>query len=250
MRPLRTTAPYLLERLAGGVLRTAHRGAPRLAPDNTLEAVRAATAFPVDFVEVDVHLTADGHLLLWHDDALITPGGLFPIREHSLAELRALGLPDGTLATLPEAVETVRGHCGLMIDLKAPDLHSAVERDVRAAGFDDVLVCGGFADSLAYLEAALPNVAVSLTPDGAEYRDLAGVLTRQPHLDALTVYWRVVGPRLMNAAREVGALVLAWTVDHPHIADHVLAQGVHGLTSNNHELLTSLRAERAGSGVG
>ena len=237
------TSPYLLERLAGGPLRTAHRGAPRLAPDNTLESIVAAARFDLDFIEIDVHRTRDGHLLLWHDGQFITPDGVYKIAEHTLAELRALKVPDGTLATLPEAVEVVQGHTGLMIDLKAPDLHAEIEQVLRAAAFREALVCGGYDDTLARLKTALPHLAVSRTPDAAYHRELPRRLAAEPYLDAVTVYWRTVGPELVAAAQAAGVRVLAWTVDYPHIARRVLDAGADGITSNDVELLAALRTE-------
>lgn len=238
------TSPYLLERRAAGPLRTAHRGAPRLAPDNTLESILAAAEYPIDFVELDVHLTRDGQLLLWHDEQFITPEGMYPIARHSLTELRALEMPDGTLATLPEAIEAVQGRTGLMIDLKAPELHREIEAALRSAAFTDALVCGGYDETLRRLKAALPDIAVSRTPDAAYHQELPQRLAAESYLDAITVYWRTVGPELMAAARQAGVLVLAWTVDYPHIARLVLEAGADGITSNDAEMLGSLvRAE-------
>ncbi len=239
----RTVAPYLLDRHRAGVLRTAHGGASRLAPDNTLEAIVAALDTPLDFVEVDVHLTRDGELLLWHDPQLVTQDGLFEIARHSLAELRGLELIDGTLSTLPQAIEAVRGRCGLMIDLKAPDLEGPIMEALRRAAFEDAVICGGFTRTLAALKLGLPEMGVSLTPELEFYRDPAAGLSVLPFLDAVTVYWRGIGPELMRAARDAGVLVLAWTVDHPHVAAHLLAQGVHGVTSNNLDLLAGLARE-------
>ncbi|GMA14214.1 glycerophosphodiester phosphodiesterase (plasmid) [Deinococcus metallilatus] len=238
--PYRTDAPYLRERLQQRVLRTAHRGAPRRAPDNTLESLSAAAAPAVDFVEVDVHLTRDGHLLLWHDEHFITPDGAYPIARHDLRDLRALGIPDGTIMTLPEAIEVARPHTGLMIDLKAPDLHDAIAHALSEADLRNVLVCGGYLDTLTRLKAALPHVATSLTPGAAFYARPEEELERLPDIDALTVYWRTVGPRLVRAARAHGVALLAWTVDHEHIARHLIHTGVDGITSNDLDLLERL----------
>lgn len=236
----RTASPYLRERLGRGVLRTAHRGAPRLAPDNTLESLRAAALAEVDFVETDVHLTRDAQLLLWHDEHLITPDGVFPIAQLDLCELRSLGIPDGTLATLPEAIEVVRGRTGLMIDLKAPHLEDPVSHVLAAANFQDALVCGGYLGSLGRIKASAPQIAVSLTPDAAFYAHVRRDLARLPFLDALTVYWRTVGPRLADAAHEGGLALLAWTVDYPQLARQVVSAGADGVTSNDLDLLTRL----------
>ena len=242
---LRASSPFLLERLAGGPLRTAHGGAAREAPDNTLESVAAAARRDLDFVEVDVHLTKDDQLLLWHDARFVTPDGAFEIARHTVAELRALKVPDGTLATLPQALELLRGKCGAMLDLKAPGLEGPIEAVLRAQNFFDVLACGGYRDTLRTLKGSLLQIAVTLTPDAQEYRALGQVLQGAPFLDGLTVYWRTVGPAMARLAQDTGALLLAWTVDHPQLAGHVLAAGAHGVTSNNMALLEGLRRRGA-----
>ena len=68
-----------------------HRGANRLAPENTLAAFRKALEFGVDGFENDVHMTADGRLVVCHDDTVDrTSDGSGLICEKTLAELRAL----------------------------------------------------------------------------------------------------------------------------------------------------------------
>ncbi|GGR10757.1 glycerophosphodiester phosphodiesterase [Deinococcus ruber] len=237
----RTQAPFLRERHLQGVLRTAHGGASRAAPDNTLEAIAATLHTALDLVEVDVHLTRDGELLLWHDAQMVTPDGVFEIAGHSLAQLRGLNLIDGTLTTLPEVIDLLRGYSGLMIDLKAPALEDPIARVLRASRFTDVVVCGDYLNTLERLKTELPQIGVSYTPGLPFYLQPAAHLPTLPFLDAVTVYWRAVGPALMRATGEQGVLVLAWTVDHPHIAAHLLAQGVHGLTSNNMAVLEDTR---------
>lgn len=237
----RTHNTYLLERRGRGVLRTAHAGDSRAAGPNTLEAIRAALAIKPDYIELDVHLTRDGELLLWHDEHIITPEGAFAIREHPLSTLKRLPTPDGTVITLPRAIEELRGHCGAMIDLKAPHLEDALLEMLERLNFDEAIVCGGYLDTLLTMKRARPTLAVSLTPDEVTYLNFRATLERLPELDAMTVYWRTVDHRMLDAAHEIGVLLLAWTVDHLLVAEHLLKLGVDGLTSNNMNLLNASR---------
>jgi glycerophosphoryl diester phosphodiesterase len=77
-----------------------HRGARGLAPENTLAGIRAAAAAGVTAIEIDVRLTADGHLVLWHDSVL-APGTCRPtgadltgarVDELTLAQLRTVDI--------------------------------------------------------------------------------------------------------------------------------------------------------------
>ncbi len=68
-----------------------HRGAAALAPENTLAAMRLAFDQGVDFVEADLHLTADGVPVLMHDPTLDrTTTGRGTVASHSLDQIRAL----------------------------------------------------------------------------------------------------------------------------------------------------------------
>lgn|GEM_PF-2273481 len=165
--------------------------------------------------------------------------------------MRALKVPDGTLATLEDALETVRGKCGVMIDLKAEKLEQPILERLKKHHFSDVMVCGGYGDTLQNIKLERPDLAVSLTPSPEFYRSMYQDLAGMPHLDALTVYWRTVGPRMVELTRASGVLLLAWTVDHPHLAQNLLELGVNGITSNSLEVLKGIaRAARGQNGLG
>ncbi len=69
----------------------AHRGSSGSAPENTLAAFRLAVKAGVDMIELDVRLTADRHLVVFHDRRLgRTTEGSGPVWTKTLAELRAL----------------------------------------------------------------------------------------------------------------------------------------------------------------
>src|SRR5438270_3675446 len=87
-------------------LRIAHRGTPGRAPENSLRGFALAMTLGADMVETDVRATADGALVLAHDDVLRIRGRLsVQIARTTLATLRRL-IPDGEpLANLGEALD-------------------------------------------------------------------------------------------------------------------------------------------------
>jgi glycerophosphoryl diester phosphodiesterase len=73
-----------------------HRGAAGLKPENTLAGFRQAVALGADFVECDVHLTKDNHVVVIHDDTLDrTTTGTGAIRALTLEEVRAVDAGGG-----------------------------------------------------------------------------------------------------------------------------------------------------------
>ncbi len=108
----------------------AHRGLSGLYPENTLLAFEKALELPVDAIEFDLHPTADGEVVITHDDTLERcSDGAGPVRERTLAELKALdfgswkgsefaGVRLPTFVELLDLVEARRPDIFLCVELK------------------------------------------------------------------------------------------------------------------------------------
>jgi glycerophosphoryl diester phosphodiesterase len=104
----------------------AHRGANRLAPENSLAAFAIAQSQEADVLETDLHVTRDGEIVLFHDHTLERMSdGHGPLFAQSLAELKQWRLrgPDGQLTneripTLIELLTATQGEMPLLLELK------------------------------------------------------------------------------------------------------------------------------------
>src|SRR5256885_3658819 len=75
----------------GRTLLGGHRGNPDEYPENTLASFRSAIELGVDIIECDVHMSADGQLVVIHDHTLDrTTNGTGMVRDHTYAQLREL----------------------------------------------------------------------------------------------------------------------------------------------------------------
>ena len=93
-----------------------HRGAKGLAPENTLPSFAKALECGVDAVELDVHQTSDGALVLMHDPVLATQDGKeFSVARHTYAQLLKLK-PD--LTTLDAVISTINRQMPIVIEVK------------------------------------------------------------------------------------------------------------------------------------
>jgi glycerophosphoryl diester phosphodiesterase len=93
---------------APATLLAAHRGGSLLWPENSLLAFRNALALGADFIEFDVHLSRDGEVMVIHDATLYrTTTGAGPVRDHSVAELKAFRLKDRSGTVTAETVPTL-----------------------------------------------------------------------------------------------------------------------------------------------
>ncbi|KAF2419080.1 glycerophosphodiester phosphodiesterase family protein [Microbacterium sp. B35-30] len=233
----------------------AHRGlvTPEAAHsgvvENSFAAVAAAHSAGALYVESDCHLTADGTVVLFHDDDLSrVTGDPRKVADVSARELEQLMTGRGGLITLAQALEafpTLRFN----LDVKATDAASAVGTTV--APFADRVLVTSFSDErrrAALLAAAATNSTVRPATSGgrgAIARVLAAVAARSDRLvahalagiDALQVperqgRLRIVTPRLIAAAHRHGVEVHVWTVNEPDDMRRLVAMGVDGIVTD------------------
>lgn len=127
----------------------AHRGANKVAPQNTLPAFKKAVEFNADGIETDVHLCKDGEIVICHNYTVdATSNGTGSIDEMTFAELRSLDFgsyfsedfKDVTLPTLPELLEVTKNMNLINIEIKAPkkdnDLVKRVIEEVYKFGIE------------------------------------------------------------------------------------------------------------------
>ena len=206
------------------MLRIAHRGDWRLAPENSLEAlVLAAGIDGIDGVEFDVRLSRDGVPVLLHDETLERVQGRDDaVTDLTAAELRGAGIPSlvEVLAALPK--ETF-----LDVELKGAG-HGAATADAMRAGRGKApkrAVVSSFDEaSLTAMKRLLPG-----WPRWLNAFDLAAeTLATATGLGcrAVAVQWKAVTPATMRAAQAHGLPVAAWTVTRPGTLARLGRQGV------------------------
>jgi hypothetical protein len=138
----------IAERRSGPIV-IIHRGAWAFAPENTLEAYAAAMDYGADGCEIDIRRTADGVLVMLHDDGLDRmTDALGPVNQYTYAELLALdfrplyGARPGThIPTLAAVLELARQRAMLLhLDVKEPGLEQDIAKLLDAADMWDHVV--------------------------------------------------------------------------------------------------------------
>ena len=109
------------------VLRIGHRGAAGHAPENTLASIEQAVALGCALTEVDIRRTADGYLVLLHDERVDrTTNGSGLVAEMDLEDLQKLDASEGQkIPTLEEALQAANGRVGLILEVKAEEIGRA-----------------------------------------------------------------------------------------------------------------------------
>lgn len=137
----------------------AHRGCWREAPENSLAAIEVCARLGVDMVEIDIRETADGVLVLMHDDTLdrttILSG---PVSDYTYSELSGARLREG--AGGPEAQLTAEAIPTLQEALLAADGEMLINLDIKETLYDEalrIIASAGAEDRVLFKMRAAPD---------------------------------------------------------------------------------------------
>jgi glycerophosphoryl diester phosphodiesterase len=227
----------------GKVVLVAHRGAPGVAPENTLAGIEAALAYDVDVVEVDVS-ERGGDLVLAHSDEVAAADS--PTLDEAVAFFAARARPEVAI----QLDLKPRGAEGKVVqELREHDL---LERALVSSTFPDVLRAvralePGLPTGLGYPydrarvteRGLLPEAVVrgALTTLRAALPPRVVRMARSAEADVLTLHHLVVSAASMRRCRAHGIGVFAWTVNDPETLGRVLALGVDGVVTDDPALV-------------
>jgi len=246
----------------------AHRGFDLTGLENSMKAFEAAVALGAEFLETDVHATADGVLLAFHDERLdrvtdaagvVTELRWEVVRHARIGGREPIPLLADVLGTWP--------HVAVNVDLKSAGAVAPFVEVVRRAGARERVVVASFsdrrrADAVAALEMDGP---VAWSPGSGGVARLVGAVrtpgrraraerVRRALRGAACVQVperygmvRIVTPALVDAVHAAGAQVHVWTVDDPADMRRLLDLGVDALVTNRADL--ALDVLRGGGGA-
>lgn len=222
-----------------------HRGASALAPENTLRAIELAILSGLDMVEVDVHLSRDGAVVVIHDDDLLRLAG----RREAVASLTAdelarIDVGEGQgVPRLTEVFALARGRLGIYVELKGSRTGAALGELVRAGAAAGVeLVSGSFDTPLVVeLRATAPEVERSVL-----FRQTSAAAMIETCREVGAVYahpcFRPLEPALVDALHAAGLRVMAPHTNDPLEARAFAEAGIDVLATDDPRVLTHLGA--------
>jgi glycerophosphoryl diester phosphodiesterase len=253
----------------------AHRGASLRAPENTLEAFRLAVEAGAGGLELDVHMTRDGEIVVIHDATVDrTTDGSGAVAEMTLNELRSLDAgyrfsPDGgythpyrgrgvKIPTLTEIYEEFpAAYVNIEIKEAQPGVEEAVAGLIRDASAEERTLVVSNRHGVVRRFRKLSGSRISAGASRREIRDFY-LLSRlrlerlhRPAYDALQVPVGYKGiplltPRFLEAAHAQGVRVDVWTINEPGEMRRLLDLGVDVLMTDRPEALTGVLEERRG----
>jgi glycerophosphoryl diester phosphodiesterase len=214
----------------------AHRGVVRGVPENSIAAFRAALALGVDGIELDVHATADGVVVVHHDPLLPAPddaGKGAPIARLSWQALHRETTEGRHIPTLDEVLEEVNARCMVYVEIKAPRIEAQVCRALRTRSawcavhsFDH--------RTIARAQALAPGIPGGVLMS-SYLMDPLGPL-RDTGARDLWQHVEMVDEELVRRVHGMGRRLIVWTVNAPDDISRLSAWSVNGLAPTPSEL--------------
>ena len=236
-----------------GPIPFAHRGGAGEWPEKTMPAFEGAVALGYRYVETDVHVTADGVLVAFHDESLdrVTDrSGL--IRETTWSDVRRAKVDGREPIPLLEDLLGTWPDLRVNIDPKHDSAVDALVDVIRRTGAVDRVCIGAFSDRrIARVGAALgPQLCTSLGPRGIAKLKAAGYLAPvrlpAPCAQVPVRSGRVVvtDERFVRTAHRLGVQVHVWTIDDPDEMHRLLDMGVDGIMTDRPAVLRGVLEQR------
>jgi glycerophosphoryl diester phosphodiesterase len=224
----------------------AHRGASRECPENTLPAFERALARGADGIELDVHATRDGVVVVHHDPTPHQPpngiANAVPFAQLDHSAVRAMALADGErIPSLSEVLELVGDSADLFVEIKGHGIEQQVVRTIRGA-------CAPGRCAIHSFDHRAVRRARDLAP---EVR--GGILLSSYLVDTVTAlrgaratdlwqWWEHIDQPIVDEIHAAGGRVIAWTVNDPGVARSLASMGVDGLCTDDVRLLSGALA--------
>jgi glycerophosphoryl diester phosphodiesterase len=221
--------------------RIAHRGAKREFPENSLPAFRRAFERGADAVELDVHATRDGIVVVHHDPTVRSIGAAeHTIAEMSWDELRRLEVLSGvSIPALADVLEVTPANKTVYVEIKGVAIEAAVIAVIR----EHRATCAVHSfdhEAITRCRALAPEIPRGILFDDAPADEMIRAIGVRGARD-LWPRWDFIDAELVARAQDAGARVIAWTVNSAATAKKLVALGVAGVCTDDVRLLDELR---------
>lgn len=228
----------------------AHRGASGSAPENTLVSFSKAMNAGADFIELDIHLSKDGELIVMHDETVNrTTNGKGKIKDLALEQIKCLdagswfGIKFKGLAVpaLDEVFQLSGGKIKLLIEVKGsprkyPGIEKKLVETINKYDAEDWCIVQSFDDEI------LKNIS-RLDSSITLHQLVVGrvfPLNMPPFIRAVNPNHHFVSGKKIERIHSQGRKIFVWTVNEEKKMKKLISLGVDGIITNYPEKLKEL----------
>ena len=220
-----------------------HRGASKIAPENTLKAFKEAIRLKADSVEFDVQETLDGEIVVIHDYNTLRTAGTEGIVNHmTLKELKKLNFGDGEqIPTLLELIELAKDKISLNCEIKVEGIAKKIIQIFQDADILDSTITSSFLhEELIKIQKIEPQLKLAtLVPTEAgkfsdwNYKKKIIDYNSENNYYAINPLYKLADKQFIEYAHEKNIKVFPWTVDSGIAMRKLINMGTDGIITND-----------------
>ncbi|MCY7578636.1 glycerophosphodiester phosphodiesterase [Bacillus altitudinis] len=226
----------------------AHRGSSSAAPENTIVAFDVAVEQGVDYIELDVQMTMDQHVVVIHDDTVDrTTNGNGLVKSYTLDQLKKLDAgswfdqqyTNERIPTLQEILERYSQRIGILIEIKHPKrqigIEKAVARIINRFAYSRHIIIQSFdVHALQRIKAFAPSLrtALIIKPDVFKLTKRK-LTTYSSFANCLNMKKTMINRWWIDRIHTFGMDVFIWTVKDQKTADRIKKYPIDGVVTDN-----------------
>ena len=220
-----------------------HRGASKIAPENTLKAFKEAIRLKADAIEFDVQKTVDDEIVIIHDyDTLRTTGTEGIVEQMTLKELKKLNFGNGEqIPTLLELIELAKDKISLNCEIKVEGIVKKIIHIFQDADILDSTIVSSFLhEELIKIQKIEPQLKLAtLVPTEAgkfsdwNYKKKLIDFTSENNYYAINPLYKLADKQFIEYAHEKNIKVFPWTVDSGIAMKKLINMGTDGIITND-----------------
>ncbi len=238
---------------SGKVLVIGHRGAMGHAPENTMASFHMGYEMGSDVIELDIHMSRDGQLIVMHDgDVSRTTNGSGHIKDMTLAEIESLeaGSQFGSdfrgerVPVLQEVLVGAKDKVPLVVEIKG-DLHPAegieeklvfLLREQEMLG--RVMAISFHHTSVKRVKELEPSVATGVLFTGRLVNSVEAA--RAARADSVRPSWKYWSTELIDEVHSAGLTASTWTVNDEETMEYLVGLGIDSIGTNYPDRLRAI----------
>lgn len=228
----------------------AHRGASKIAPENTLKAFRRAIDLKADFIEFDLRQSKDNHLVITHDEDLSRLTGINEmVSSLSLQNLKSLDFGEGEqIPTFEELIQLTRDKIKLNCEITVPNIgDQVIELLEKYKIVNSTIISSFLHEELIKIKKLCPEIRIASLEPTTHVKKLDWIEKEQMIKYCVENKYYAINPlvimvdqKLVNYAHDFGIKVFPWTVNIKIAIKKLLKIGVDGIITDDIKLLKAL----------
>jgi glycerophosphoryl diester phosphodiesterase len=192
-----------------------HRGARGEKPENTLLGIRHALELGLDGIEIDIHLSQDGELIVIHDETLDrTTNGKGLVNKYSVEKLKTFDAGSGEkIPTLSEVIDLMKEFDKeLFIEMKAPGAEEKILKLIKEKKFSDLSILKAFNHRLILnFKNLAPNIRAQVLMDSLPIDPVS--IIKSAKADGISVNTKMLDKTLVDQCHQAGFFVTTWNAN-------------------------------------